>query len=331
LKSSVILKMAETDPQRALAEALKAPDKQMRGHLVSNVVDRLAQSDPNAAALFLNQIQDKQQRLDASRQLASSWAYRDPEAATDWILSQDKEAIGPMLRMASYQLLHRDIDSAINILPRLAPADQVGLRHKIVEQLATSRSPADAQAFIRQFEGQPGHDELQASVIAGVAKSDVFMAKQLADQLSSGDARDRAYMQIIVQQAQTDPAQALGWLNSVDSEHIRGAAAGQLVTQWYASDPTAAIGWVSNLPGGALKDDTILQMFSRWQHPTAGQENLIASIDDRDKRGQAKLQLVYRLMRTNPARARELLKDEDIPSNMRQNAEIAISQFGTRF
>lgn len=330
LKISVIAIIAETDPQRAFMEAVKAPDVEVRSQLVSDIVHRIARSDPSAAVAFLDQIQDKRQRLDASRQLASTWIRRDPEAATDWILSQDQAAVGPMLQSASFQLVRHDVDKAIQLLPKMDPSDRVALRQQIAERLATNRSPSDAQAFVRQFEGQPGYDQLQASVIAGVAKSDVFSAKQLADQLSSGAARDRAYMEIIIQQAQTDPVQAIGWLNSVGSDHMRGAAAGQLVTRWYASDPSAAVNWVSNLPGGALKDDAIMHMSTRWERPTTEQEDLIATISDREKRGQAKVRQVYRLMRTDPTRARELLKDEDIPSSMRQQAEVLISQYGSR-
>ena len=35
-------------------------------------------------------------------------------------------------------------------------------------------------------------------------------------------------------------------------------------------------------------------------------------------------------MRTDPAGARKLLEDEDIPSNMRQELEIVINQYGIR-
>lgn len=331
LKLSVLRQIAETDPQRAFSEALKTPNAQVRSNVISEVVQRIAWSDPTAAVAFLDQIENKQQKLDASRQLASAWIRKDPEAATEWMLGQDKDTAGPMLQSAAFQLVNRDIDAAIRLLPKLNEADQVGLRQQIAEQLATGRSPADAQAFVQQFENLPGYGQLQASVIAGVARTDVFSAKQLADQLAVGAARDRAYMEVITQQAQTDPVQALGWLNSVQNEHMRGAAAGELVTQWYSSDPAAAVRWVTDLPGGTLKDDAIMHMSSRWNEPTAEQAGLIASIQDRDKRGQAKVRQAYRLMRTDPARARALLEDEDIPSNLRQQAEVMISQYGGRF
>ena len=77
----------------------------------------------------------------------------------------------------------------------------------------------------------------------------------------------------------------------------------------------------------------MVDMSSRWRgpDPTPEQEKLIASIEDRDKRGQAKIRRIYNVMRTDPAKARELLEDEDIPSHQRQQAETTISQYGYRF
>ena len=183
----------------------------------------------------------------------------------------------------------------------------------------------------QQFEGQPGYDQLQASVIAGVAQRDVVMAEQLADQLADGAARDRAYIQVITYHAQTDPMQAVNWLTNVSDEGMRAMATGQIATKWYENDPAAAARWVTGLPAGPARDDAIMYMSFQWQTPTAEQTDLIASIEDRDKRGQAKIRQVYQLMRTDPAKARELLQDEDIPSYLRQQAETMMNRFGTRF
>ena len=74
-----------------------------------------------------------------------------------------------------------------------------------------------------------------------------------------------------------------------------------------------------------------MHMSFQWRDPTAEQMDLIASIEDRDRRGQAKIRQIYYVMRTNPATARELLEYEDIPSFQRQQVEMAISQYGSRF
>jgi hypothetical protein len=89
--------------------------------------------------------------------------------------------------------------------------------------------------------------------------------------------------------------------------------------------------WVSGLPPGSLRDDAISNLAGRWGEWTQDQEDLVASIGDRDKRAQAKVMRIYRLVRADPARARELLQDEDIPDYMRQQVETAISRSGLSY
>jgi len=331
LQMSVLGQIAEIDPQLAMAEALNTPNAETRSRMVSNVVQYLARNNPADAVNYLDQIPNGQQKLEAGRHLASAWISQDPEAAVAWILGQDKETAGQMIQMVAHRLVGSDIDMAIQLLPKMDERNQASTRQQIAQRLATIRSPGEAQSFIRQFEGQPGYDQLQASVVAGVAQTDVLMAKQLADQLVDSTARDSAYTQLIAQQAQTDPTEAARWLYSINSESARGAAAGQLASKWYAYNPAAAARWVSNLPAGSLRDDSIVHMSSQWRDPTADQEDLIASIDDRDKRGQAKIRYIYTVMRTDPVKARKLLEDEDISSQQRQQIETMISQGGLRY
>lgn len=331
LQMSVLGQIALTDPQLALTEALNTPNAETRSSMVSTVLQYVARNDPAEAVEYLAQIPEGQQRLEASQHLASTWIRQDPEAAVAWILSLDKETAGQVTQMVTHRLVRSDIDAAIQLLPRLDKRNQASMRQQIAQRLATVRSPGEAQSFIRQFEGQPGYDQLQASVVAGVAQTDVLMAKQLADQLVDSTARDSAYAQVIAQHAQTNPTEAARWLQSINSESARGSAAGQLASKWYAYDPAAATRWARNLPAGSIRDDTIMQMSSQWRDPTADQEDLIAGIENRDKRGQAKVRQIYNVMQTDPAKARKLLKDQDIPSHQRQRIEAMINQYGTRY
>ncbi len=331
LQMSVLAQIAQTDPQLALTEVLNTPNVQMRSMMVASVVQQIAQDNPADAVAYLDQIQDRQQKLEVGQRLVSSWIRRDPEAAIDWILSQDKETAAQLVQMATRKLLDADIDAAIRMLPRVDEQNQESIRHQIAQRLATNRSLSEAQSFIRQFAGQPRYDLLQASLISGLAQTDVLMAKQLADQIADGNARDRAYAQVIAQHAQTNPTEAARWLKNVRDERMRGVAAGQLAGQWYARDPAAAARWVTALPAGSSRDDAIMRLSYQWSDPTPEQERLIASIEDRDKRGQAKIRQIYNVMRTNPAKARKLLEDEDIPGYQRQKVEATISQYDPRF
>lgn len=331
LQMSVLLQIAVMDPQLAWTEALKTPNAQLRSNLLSNVVQIVARNDPATAATYLNQIRDPQQKIRASRQLASAWIRQDPDAAIDWILGQGKQTSTAIIQQAGNDLLRRDIDAAIQLLPRIDEQNQANLRQRIAQKLAAERSPTEAQSFIRQFAGQPDYAQLQASVISGVARTDTLLARQLADQLSDGSARDTAYVEIISQRAKTDPLDAARWLGNVHDELLRGAATGQLARNWYEYDSAAAMRWVSNLPPGSSRDDALVQMSRQWGESSAAQNDLIASIEDHDKRSQAKIRQIYKVMRTNPAKARRLMEDEDITSDQRKQIELMMRQYGSRY
>lgn len=331
LETTVLAHIAETDPQLALSEALNIQSSQARSSALSNIVQQIARINPREAAAFLDQIENPQQRMEAGQQLAWAWMRRDADAALDWILGQDSENATQMMEQAGYMLMRQDLDAAIRALPRIDAKHQESWRQQIAQQLATNRSPTAAQDFIRQFEGQPGYDQLQASLITGVAETDPMMAKQLADQMTDGNARDRAYVQVVSQRAQTNPMEAAGWIRGIADEHLRGMATAQLAQHWYANDPAVATRWVSNLPVGSARDDAIVQLSYRWREPTDEQLNMIAGITDREKRGQAKVRRIYNLVRSNPARARELLQDEDISDMQRQRVEAMLSQYASGF
>ena len=331
LETIVLAKIAETDPELAFAEAQNAASQQMRGQMVSSVISQLAQSDPSRAIGYLGLIQDDDMRDIATAQLATNWIQQDPDAALAWILGQDDPIVATLLEQSSWALIQSDVDAAIQVLPRLDQTQQQHWRMQIAQQLAATRSPGDAQAFVRRFEGEPGYEQLQSGFISALAQSDPVRAQQMADQLTETTARDSAYAQIISVRAQRDPQAAAAMLSSIADENYRSMATGQVASHWYGNDPSAAMSWVSRLSDGVTRDDAIMHLASNWSQPTREQAALVNSIRDDDKRGQAKITQAYNLMRTDPAAARELLQDPDIPSHQREQAEMAMKNFGNRY
>ena len=331
LQSMVLMRIAQTDPQLALTKALETPHAEVRSTLVSSVVQQVAQTDPAEAAAYLQQIPGRHEKLEASQRIVSYWVRTDPDAAIDWVFSQEEDVTGHLAHTVATMLTHTDVDAAIRLLPRMDQNMQGSLRQQIAHRLAESRSPIEAQNFIQQFEGQEGYDQLQTSLISGVARTDAVAARQLADQLADGNARDRVYVEVISQRAKTDPRDATRWLRNIGDETMRAAATGQLAMHWYQHDPGGASRWVASLPVGSLRDSAIVHMSSAWRDISAEQEQLIASIQDPNKRGQAKIQRIYRAMQTNPAKARELLNDADITDSQRQQVEATLNRVGVSF
>lgn len=331
LEMSVLSQIAQKDPELALAEAQRASNVNFRDDLIATVVSHITHSDPKKAIGYLEQIVDRSQREQAASQIASRWLRDDPDAALDWILSNDTETADRMLMGSAHSLIRSDLDAAIRVLPRIRGPQQMNMRIQIAQNLAATRSPAEAQAFVRQFANEPGFDQLQTSLIQGVAHSDRMLARQMADQLTNPRTRDAAYAGIVGQFAQDDPRSAAAMLASMSDERYIGAATAEIATHWHNIDPDAANRWVASLPAGSRRDDAVMQLASQWRDLTREQQALIDSIVDDDKRGQAKLRRVYNLMRTDPARARELLDDPDIPSHHREQVEMNLKSFGIRY
>ncbi len=326
LQRSALYKIAQTDPQLALAEALKTPNLRTRSKMVSNIIHQVGRSDPTDAVAYLDQIPDQQQRLEASKKLAQEWMKHDAKAAVDWILSEDEGTAAQILQKTSHHLVRNDLDAAIQFLPRLDRSTQSQMRRQIVEALARTRSPQEAQSFIQQFEGERHYAQLQASIISIVGNTDIFMARQLADQIADENARDAAYARIISQHAETDPADAMLWLDSIGNDESRESVAGQLAVQWVNSDPFAATRWAANLPSGPTKDDAILNMSTSWREMTAEKDALVVSMQDPVKRGRVTIRQIHHYLQTDPAKARRILADADIPSHQRKRIESMMDQ-----
>lgn len=326
LQMNVLQAIASDDPQRAMDMALALPNSETKSRLVSQVIQGIAHHSPTDAIAYLDEIENPRQKEAAGQQLLQTWIQTDAGAAMDWVFSQDKETRTLLLQTAQHALVDRDVETAIRILPRLDESTRNQMKRQIAERLAITASPAEALSFIRQFEAEPGYGQLQAALIAGVAHSDVYAARQLADQLPVGEARDYAYSNIISHQARANPAEATRWLENVDTPHIRGTIAGEIATAWYEIDPGAANRWVSSLPAGPLRDATIVNLAYQWRDVNSQQRAMIESISDPGLRGQAKIRQIYSLMRSNPEQVRKLLQDDDIPAQERQRIETMLAR-----
>lgn len=328
LQIGVLQAVASDDPRRAMEEALALPNSEWKAQLISQVIQRIANNSPTEAIAYLDEIDNVQQKLEASRQMLHVWVRRDARAAMDWVFSQDEEMRTDLLQAAQHVLVDSNIETAMRILPRLDENAGNQLKRQIAERLAVTASPAEALSFIRQFEGEPGYDQLQSALVSGIAHTDVYAARQLADQLPAGATRDHAYTNIVSQHVRTNLAEATRWLNNIDDPTIRGDAAGQIASVLHETDPAAANRWVSSMPAGAMRDNAIVSLASQWRNPDRQQQAMIESISNPVMRGQAKIRRIYALMQSNPDRVQDLLQDKDISEQDRKRIEILMKRGG---
>ena len=326
LEMQVLQHLARRDLARAIAEAGNTANAQIRSTMLTTIIQTAAHTNPQEAIQYLSLIESPNMRDAVAQNTMSSWMRADADAAVDWLLAQDRETAGQYLTGSARSFLRTSVDAAIRLLPLVDDRNQQTWRYEIARAMTTERTASEAMSFIRQFEGEPGYGNLQTAVIAGIAENDIMTARQMADQLPDGGAKDSAYSQLVQTRAASHPREAIAWLGLINDEASRGRAAGGAVSQWYRSDPVGAQQWVRNLPPGSVRDDAISGLVNQWRDFDVVQEELIASITDEGKRNQARVRQVYSMMQRDPARARQLLDGLDLPSHDRQRLEVALNK-----
>lgn len=318
-----VMSLARHDPELAMAEALNITNPGMRENVVSNVVSAVAADDPRKALAMAQSLGDPRLRESSEQQVAQAWFSQDPDAAVAWLETLEDSKARSIIDSAGWSLLQTDVSAALRLLPRVSEGNQHFWRSQIALQLSQTRSPDDALAFIRQFEGEAGYPQLQAELVGGIATTDVARARQLADQLGDPASRDSAYLQIAMHQAAESPADALLTAQQIGDVNVRAQAAATAITQAARQDPAAAKQMLTQLPAGPARDLSIVQILSDWSS-LESMEGLIDTIEDPEMRAQAKLNRVYYVAESDPDRARSLLADSDIPTESRREVEAML-------
>ncbi|HNP37305.1 MAG TPA: hypothetical protein PKK10_15770 [Woeseiaceae bacterium] len=331
LELQALMHVAQQDPRLALTEALAIDNQQRRQQAVSVVISQVAQINPESAIEYLTMIDSGPLRDAAMQEIAQNWFQTDSNAAINWVLSHDDKTVDQILGSSAWMLVQTDLDAALRLLPKLGPGNQAVWRQQIAEQLVQTRSGAAAMNFVAQFQGEPDYPALQAAVIGNIANRDFSLARQMAEQIADSNTRDMAYLQLVGRQGGQSPQEALAVLPQIRNDAQRTQAASMLAMQWYASEPEAAYQWARSLPAGAEYDGAVLALSQQWTEPTADQLRLIDSITDPDVKGQAKVARVYHLYQTDPALARKVLDDADIPEHLRKEAEILLNRSFGRY
>ena len=326
LTMQVLSQIATTDPEFAMREALATRNSQQRRNLLQNIISQVVEHSPAKATRMLDGIENPADRRQAAVGIINSWAQKDPEAAVNWALAQDARTSQELMGHLGSMLPRMDLDAAIRVLPRLDGAQAHQMRVSVAQRLAQMRSAADAQAFIRQFEGEEGYMQLQGAVIQGVARQDAYLARQMIEQMPATTERDAAYSQIIARHAQDNPYEAAGWIDNINDETQRSAAAGNVAQHWYNNDPAGATRWVESMPAGQMRDMAIVRMSSHFVEMTPAQQSLIDSIQDESTRTQAQLNGIRMLMQRDPAEARRRLSELDLPPYQRQQYETMLNR-----
>ncbi len=319
--SQVLSTIARENPELAVDEAQKLSSSMQKQHAFNMIAMLAVRHDPQQAVALLEHVDQPADRNMIAETIARSWMLSDPDAALEWMLKSDAADQGNLFAHAAQLMARADPDNAMRWLSRVDEKHRPTWRIAIASNLATQRSFADAQSFIAQFENSDDYPQALAAAVAGIARSDIEAALQMAARVPAGRARDSLYTQLISHQAQSDPQAAAEQLASVSDVAQRAMVTSHIATTWQQNDPARAQQWVDNLPRGAERNQAIMYLASNWDEMTPSRRQLLDSIDDDTARSRAFLSHIYHIANSDWRRAEGMLDELDLTSDQRQQAE----------
>ena len=317
LYEGILAAIATTRPEFAIAEAGQLPNSRQRQQAFSMIAMTMSQQDPQQAVALLDLIDQPDERANVAQNIAMVWIQSDPDAALSWIVERDRTEREAILPMAVHWVVQQDLDTAMRWLPRLDEESQQAWRAQIAATLALQGSVEEAQTFVARYEGSDDYPQLLASVINGVAQTDVTAAIEMAGRVPAGVERDVLYSDLIRQYGQQDPQRAAALLSSIADDSQRTQATAMLAMVWSHSDPDSAQRWAQDLPRGDARDDAIMYLTSNWGEMTPSRRSLVNSIGDLEKRKEAFLMHIHRIAQTDPDQAESMMGDIDLSDQER--------------
>jgi len=248
----LIRRLTDLDPRSALALARHKDIADGR-----NVLQRVWQSwaiqDIESALQESAQLQSGVEKHLAAQAMISAFAYSDLENSKRVSAVTGVDANSAQREQQLFALADDSVDQAFAHVMALSPSHERRdairmLARYLVEKngagaanhaklistpnlhttyLATvvgrvaRHDPEGAMEILLPITSESERQQLHQVLFDEVVSRDVYLAKQLVDQMTDARARDFAYYEIIEQQARQDPVAAAGWIALISDSRVR--------------------------------------------------------------------------------------------------------------
>lgn len=259
-KPMILAGLASTDPDSAIRwlESQKDLDQWERAMYTQSLVNGMAKSDPDRAMQFALSAEDPADRARSAETLAREKIKGGLDEAYAWAqgLTDPDMKRGAMQAMAE-QFSRTDINRAADIARQYSNEEWAQRTLGSVAERMAKDDPAAALQFAAGLQGD-ARDRAYLEVVQEIASTDPNEALRIAGTLS-GDAQSRAYSEAIRQLASKDPQQALTVAASLP-ENVQTRAYAETIERWVSQDAEAASNFVNRMPEGPARDAATFSM-----------------------------------------------------------------------
>ena len=248
IEGTILAKIAESDPEFAIRAAVNLPGTR-RLSAISNILMQVTKSNPTLALDLLASLPENTNKARFEEQIGQAWLMNDPTAAIAWLKTLDgSEASRIASRTTTTRLLMQtQPEAAYQLLSLMDVPQRVRSVREIVVMLASIGDISQARSLVAEFKDQAGLEDIETSLIAGLARNDSEAAVQLALQLQDDKARNQALSNIATTIAADDPARAVSLLSSISNPQSRTNAERMVIVRLARTDQAAALRMLENL------------------------------------------------------------------------------------
>lgn len=213
---------AQTDPDRALAQANQLMANSTQAEIYSSFFAEFAARDLSSAIARLAQVPAGAGRDNALRAIADVWTRSDGPGALAWAQS-------------------------------LPPADRAAALESVINELARTE-PLRAIELATKFLGGLAFERIAFNALQQLTPSDPRSAAAIVSQLPMGETQTLAASAVARTLAEHDPTEALTWINTLPGATLQRLALNCALEGWATKDAVAPGAYVALMPAGAAQD-----------------------------------------------------------------------------
>ena len=236
LEQNVVRTWASEKPHEVL-DHMDAIPTHVHGTATSRAIGHIAQDSPEEAVRLVLGLESGDTRTAAAQSVVSTWWYVDSDAALDWILNEPAVVdIRPQLLSGiMYGLVSSDPDRAMSVAQSL-PIDKdesgvsmdMGLETQVISQLTYSDLDTAIELLPRVREGPQKLQSYRMVSGALVREGEIDEALDMAQQLPESD-RPEFYTSITTAWAREDPEGMLNSMNRLPTKEARSKGVMSLI------------------------------------------------------------------------------------------------------
>ena len=324
LRSVVLARFAQVDPDAAIAHANSITNRAIRQQALSSVVGEIAGSDLSKAASILRGIGD----LSEFKQVANALASSNADGAPELLLTLLKERKGANLEWGYNNMFaqwaRKDFQAAVANLEQVPVGQQRNYALQGIGSAIASENLDAGLEFLGSLSNPGEKSQMLSSIISTVASSDPQKALALLEEHGDRTQRQNLLGHISSGWFNSDPEGARAWIETLENPRDRASALQHLVhdigdnAEWLAAQ-------VSSLAPNSQTQNLISNLAQRWgQHDPQGAAEWVQTLAPGQGKQWARQNLLNHWAQSDPAAAAAFLSEEPIgPSDGASAGQIA--------